>query len=884
MANGNGREGLASSSQINAQSSKSAFEKQLELQQKKLVEMQQKTVEEFQRALNNSAVLTVEMNKNGCNISATSSDSKIVKDSLDGDSDSSDDEKAPAQKRKNVQERPMNPEPRDDEKSGSDANGKSPLNGKPPTPNGSKFRTPHSTSTISAEQAKTLMSPASNTEENQTDVAPPCTHNNTSEPGKNGTENESITKSIIIHKPTGNTQQVKRKPLPVNSANTVAKANEVKSSPVDDNQIPDDLIAQQVVHPVTSVKSENSNPTAQVTGKPLKQEPGPTVHASSNVAQAKTPLQYIAYTPIRKWDSPGSVSPKPVAEVAPVPSTPPSSEVGNDSQLALQISRQDHNISSKDIGEQNMFDSNLSQPLNPKSDQNLTAKDLKHSAKMYMNGLSQNAVIPQQPVATVAHVIDPQFSIYNNSQKSLSSNETTSTSNVEKLYEPLVMPQELNKNSPNGYHYVVSADREMRQNTGHDSNITTDESDDNTPQPQLQKSMIPVPVAKDKDSNSGNRSTNETESAQKHQTSKSSVHHQPDIASTSTSSVSGRPPKGSNFRQDSDASVGSQKSRPEIRSSSPFDRLLDGSNADEIEELEASEEHLFRPKSILKRSPSLESCPITVKDSLDIQSNKRLAKTPTPVSEKRSVSAKRSVRFAETVQVQSKDEIDERLPRSHARAVSARGTRSVAESPDRSRKSTGSKSAPLKPPASQNVPAEIEDIRNAQAQHKSAINSDSDNEYHLNKTPTDEEINALWESIRENMSANKRQAPLPTYDNLSNQHKPPVYISNNSVGYYNNFIKPTSSPPAVASQYIDGSFLFAEQGSQQNSSGQNARPGSAASIPRKQQHLLGQRQQQTTVRPISGNHTGNSASRGGGSNPAQNPPNTPIGNHTPVSS
>jgi len=573
--------------------------------------------------------------------------------------------------------------------------------------------------------------------------------------------------------------------------------------------------------------------------------------------------------------------------------------------------------------------------------QNVTNIDLKHSAKMYMNGLSQN-VPNQQPIATVAHVIDPQWSIYNNSQKSMSSNEnlpSATGSNVDKVYNQQagVVPQELNgnNNANGGYHYIVSANPTELQPARNDPNLVTQNpnlvaethinnnnldniNNDQNSQP-LQKSLIPVPISKEKDKDYSSTTNNE-EKNQKQNTNNNKIinnsinHQQPEIANNSVNaSVNSKSQttKGSNMgqRRDSDGSITSQRSRPEIRSSSPFDRLLDGSNTDDVEELNY-EENLIRPKSILKRAPSLESCQINVKDSLDIQSHsKRLvAKTPNTGGvngEKRSVSAKRSVRFSETVQVQNKDEIDERMPRSHARAMSARaGVRTVAESPDRGSRKTagggGPKSAPLKPPApSQNVPSEIEDIRNAQNSKFGGIIPDDESQYHLNKTPTDEEINALWESIRENMSASKRQqGTMPNYPNYepqsgSTSHKPPVYISNNStVGYYNNFIKPTNSPPAVASQYIDGSFLFAEQqGSSQqfmsqggSQSSSSSRPTSAASIPRKQQHLLGQRQQQNANRPISGNASGNvtSSSRGSsGSNPAPNPPNTPVGNHTP---
>ena len=849
---GGGDSAATASSHANTHASKNAFEKQIEIQQKKLVEMQQKTVEDFQRALNQTAALVPDHVKT--THTSENEPEKISKDSLDGDSDSSDNElEKQHQKNKKSASRPMNPEPLDDatRPEGASVSEKGPSH-KSPTPNsGLKFRTPQSTETISAEQAKSIISPQiPNTSDSNE-------KNSTSE-WKNEADKEGngSSKSVVIQRPT--TAQIKRKPLPVNSANTVAKAIETKTNWDEDDQIGfNSPSPQNAGQNFTSVNGDHLNGGS----RSLKQEPGPTTSSSgSSIAAAKTPLQYIAYTPIRKWDSPGSTSPKPVAQVAPVPSTPPEKSAPKDTADRTKYMQNELSVKTE------VVQPNNSDVQNGVS-QNLNSKDLKHSAKMYMNGLQQS--FGPQTVPTVAHVIDPQWSIYNNSQKSVSSTESSSASNVDKVYDAKPK-QDLSSHLMNGGGNF-SSESIATQESSVNLNFQHEDQDFNNQQPQ--KSLIPVPISREKDM--GSRNEND-ESSRDQIARKPEKLHQTETSKSS--STAKQTQKSSVVRQDSDGSTGSHRSRPEIRSSSPFDRLLDGSNADEIEELDAMDEFLPQPKSILKRSLSLENCQIKVKDSLDIQSTKRLAKTPTPTVEKPG-SAKRSVRFAETVQVQCKDEIDEQMPRSHARAMSARAGVRIAESPDRSRRATP-KSAPLKPPASQNVPSEIENIRNSQMQpNKQQNGNDSDNEYSLNKTPTDEEINALWESIRENMSANKR-SPIPTYDGASN-HKPPVYISNSNSGYYNNFIKPTNSPPAVASQYIDGSFLFEEQ-NRPGQIGQISRPTSAASIPRKQ-HLLGQRQQQNTVRPISSANAGASSSRGGGSIPSQNSPSPTVGNHAPVS-
>ena len=840
---------------------KNSFEKQLELQQKKLLEMQQKTVEDFHKALSNSNEL---LKANSGNLSQPSDsnnldESVITKDSLEVESNDSDDEQmAPStsnsNKRDFTSERPKNPEPLDFE-AGKKNNGlskrneKVDLDSKPQTSYGSravsaqsKFRTPHSTATISAQEAKSLIESSADNMENgyPSSAGKMATKESPEPPLKLG--NDDVASNSVVQKPTTNV--IKRKPLPINQANTVSKNND-KGKNLDS----DGATSPAMTNSNSSIGSQNSN------SKALKQEPGPTtaINCTTNVnngVPAKTPLQYIAYTPIRKWDSPGTTSPKPVAEVAPVLTTPPNSQ---------EVAKPNVENGESEKAASDRKTVNVVNPTSSKSDV-MDETQLKHSAKNYMSSITHPNI--SQPIATVGHVIDPQFSIFNN-HKSKESSQPSKLGNTDALDNGF-NPKNNDVLTLAGDHkWNVDFKQDDRQEA---SKVQEPPESSNSSSIVPQKSLIPVPIGKEMSKIS----------VVEKQNSESSMAQQQPKPYTEV-----RRAYSADERRGSDGSIGSQRSRLEIRSSSPFDRLVDGSNADDIEELEAPDELPPRPKSILKRVSSLENCSqLTIKDSLDLSNVKKASRNATPVSEKPS-SAKRSVRFAETIQVQSKAEIDERLPISEARAASARIRAASADASGR----RPPRSAPLKPTTSQNVPSEIEQIRATQQ-----ASSMKEADYSMTKTPTDDEINALWESIRETMPEKSRKFTSSPADNSSN--KSSLYISNGgSNAYYSNYVKNATqqNPPTIASQYIDGSNLFVGPSQYQPVAPQTsvARPTSATAVPRKQ-HLLGHRNQQNASKAVSPHALAkNNATYQNGAMIAGSFSNTPngtaTGNHVPVS-
>ena len=839
-SNGNQNKHLPSQvrGQLGMSDAKNSFEKQLELQQKKLLEMQQKTVEDFHKALSNSNELLEANSKNTGppHVDSNDLDESIAKDSLEVDSNDSSDERQPVSSNSNKRdissERPKNPEPFDldsetKENGVNKNNENNELDSKPQTSYGSrvvsaqaKFRTPHSTATVSAQEARSLRESTDNVE--KVSVGPVnAKTKETPEPHLEQGSNEDV-KNNSVQKPTTNI--IKRKPLPVNQANTVSK-NVDKVKPMGSNG----LTSSPMTNSNSSIGSQSSN------AKAVKQEPGPTtaINSSTNINNngipAKTPLQYIAYTPIRKWDSPGTTSPKPVAEVAPVLTTAPDSHENANPNP-------DKNGSGKLSSDKQ--NTTFVHSVSSKSDV-MDEAQLKYSAKTYMSSITHPNTT--QPVVTVRNVIDPLFSIYNNQ---LSSKEQ----------EPVVDRGEQSEEQN------WSVDVEQEESAPQEVPKTFSGSS-----VESQKSMIAVQVAQE--------------------INKSSVLEKSNVDNFSSQQTKGqndiRRAYSAEERRSSDGSIGSQRSRPEIRSSSPFDRLVDGSNADDIEELQAPEELPPRPKSILKRVSSLENCnQFNIKDSLDLGNVKKVSRNATPVIEKPS-SAKRSVRFAETIQVQSKAEIDERLPISQARAVSAR--EKSGDTSDKSASRKPPRNVPLKPTTSQTVPSEIEQIRATQQ-----TSSAKDADFSMTKTPTDDEINALWESIRETMpDKNRRGNSNPD----SSSNKSSLYVSNGgSNAYYSNYIKNSTqtNPPTIASQYIDGSNLFLGSSPYPTVSSQTsvARPVSATTVPRKQ-HLLGHRHQQSVSKAVSPHvATKNAAYQNGamitGSFPNQQN-GAPTGNHVPVS-